>query len=183
MMQVALGVADGGVLLFDTAAAAVTARLSGFRGDVQSLAWARFQCPAAGQPGGSAAVLTADTADGGAAAGNAEPANGASVSAAPGVAASGAAAAASEDSDDAQQASAWLNGHGATPVLTAERGTDAAHQTTDSPPREAAGTAAARPSGAACDLLAAGARDGSIQIWDCRCLRASHCQHKVLLYV
>lgn len=43
--QVALGVADGGLLLFDIARGVPTARLQGFRGDVQSLAWARFRLP------------------------------------------------------------------------------------------------------------------------------------------
>ncbi len=45
MCQVALGVADGGLLLFDIARGVPTARLQGFRGDVQSLAWARFRLP------------------------------------------------------------------------------------------------------------------------------------------
>ena len=154
-MQVALGVADGGVLLFDIVAAAVTARLSAFRGDVQSLAWARFRCPASGQQ------PAADSGNGG----------GSSVSAAPGLDAPGAAAAASEHSDAAQQAGARLKGHGVTPVLTAEGATDAAQQPADLPPKDAAGIAAVSPSGGVCDLLAAGARDGSIQIWDCRCAR------------
>jgi hypothetical protein len=175
LRQVALGVADGGVLLFDIAAAAVTARLSGFRGDVQSLAWARFWLPAPGQPGGSAAGPAAGGADDGGAAGGAEPAGGSSVSPATGADASGAAAAASEHLDALQPASTRLNGHSVVPVIDAERATDTAHRSTVSPPREAAGAAAAPPPGAACDLLAAGARDGSIQIWDCRCPGGCQC--------
>lgn len=167
----ALGVADGGVLLFDVGAAAVTARLFGFRGDVQSLAWARFQLPAAGQLGNSAAAgPAAGSADGNVAAGHAEAASNSSAVPAPSADASGAMAASAEESIPEQQASARLNGHGATPALNAEHAADVAQQAADSSPRKAAGTAAARPSGAVCDLLAAGARDGSIQIWDCRCL-------------
>ena len=177
LMQVALGIADGGVLLFDVAAAAVTARLAGFRGDVQSLAWARFQSSAPGQPGGSAAGPAAGSTDGRTAAGDAEPADGSSVSPVPGADASGATAASSERSDAVQQASVHLNGHAATPALDTERAAAAAQQATDSPPGEAADIEAARLSGGVCNLLAAGARDGSIHIWDCRCL--TDCRHNL----
>lgn len=198
-LQVALGVADGSVLLFDIAAGAITARLSGFRGDVQSLAWACFRSSAAepsvhlgsddpaqlsstadGRPPGGTRHLTgvpsdqpattppaADGRDGADAAGSAAPAHDGTDSS-HAAASSGTEPAQPAESTAADKLSALNTNEQPTaaPLKYAAAEPQAQQATAGEPPQQP---------GVWCDLLAAGARDGTIQIWDCRshsCRRA-----------
>lgn len=198
-LQVALGVADGSVLLFDIAAGRVTARLpGGFRGDVQSLAWGRFRCPAPGQVAGSpigqesgggpgqADTTAAITAD-------AEARECSSAAQHPSMAVAPSQAEAAGEGEHAH-----LNEDAATAPREKAAAAAAEPQAPDAFDGEAAATAPAeadlqasamtlaaalaalaaeqpagqqpeqQPEAVFCDLLAAGARDGTLQIWDCR---------------
>jgi len=239
--QVALGVADGGLLLFDIARGVPTARLQGFRGDVQSLAWARFRLPKhksdpPAQPAGAAPEGGLREGAGGAAPQPPEAAAPHGLSPAAGEAHAGTAGASGSEEQvlrlpGAQDASIGGGGIGGIggggggledieaahpdPVRGADlsqleadferlgqrrerqariaaahsrqatAGTvpapaGAQHEQAGEPAGAAAQAAAAAESAedepaAYCDLLAAGARDGIVQIWDCRSARIHLC--------
>ena len=171
--------ADGSVLIFDIGQSACTARLAGFRGDVQSLTWALFQLPA--PSGGAAAIATAPNSSDSEAGTEGKVQEDTTMPATPTFSDAGATEAAAreqlplqadlsllEADFERQQARKARRSLRAAHHADASKGSRGRQEAQLPEQQEAPATATAATAGACCDLLAAGARDSTLQIWDCK---------------